>query len=73
MGRLGTREDVGDVVALFCFEQAGWTMGQLVLCGWRRITHDVRGATGNTVRDRRETMKVMTRVADGLSAIRSLL
>jgi NAD(P)-dependent dehydrogenase (short-subunit alcohol dehydrogenase family) len=30
MGRLGTPEDVGNVVALFCSEQAGWITGQVV-------------------------------------------
>ncbi len=30
MGRLGTPEDVGDVVALFCSEQAGWITGQVI-------------------------------------------
>ena len=30
MGRLGTPEDVGDVVALFCSDQAGWITGQVI-------------------------------------------
>lgn len=30
MGRLGTPEDIGNVVALFCSEQAGWITGQLI-------------------------------------------
>lgn len=30
MGRLGTPADVGDVVTLFCSEQAGWITGQVV-------------------------------------------
>jgi len=30
MGRLGTPEDVGDVVALFCSERAGWITGQVI-------------------------------------------
>jgi NAD(P)-dependent dehydrogenase (short-subunit alcohol dehydrogenase family) len=30
MGRLGTPEDVGDVAALFCSEQAGWITGQVI-------------------------------------------
>ena len=30
MGRLGTPEDVGDVVTLFCSEQAGWITGQVI-------------------------------------------
>jgi len=30
MGRLGTPEDVGNVVALFCSEQASWITGQVV-------------------------------------------
>jgi NAD(P)-dependent dehydrogenase (short-subunit alcohol dehydrogenase family) len=30
MGRLGTPEDVGNVVALFCSEQAQWITGQVV-------------------------------------------
>ena len=30
MGRLGTPEDVGDVVALFCSKQAGWITGQVI-------------------------------------------
>ena len=30
MGRLGTPEDVGDVVALFCSELAGWITGQVI-------------------------------------------
>lgn len=30
MGRLGTPEDVGDVVALFCSEQAQWITGQVI-------------------------------------------
>ena len=29
-GRLGTPEDVGDVVALFCSEKARWITGQLI-------------------------------------------
>jgi enoyl-[acyl-carrier protein] reductase III len=30
MGRLGTPEDIGAVVALFCSEQAGWITGQVI-------------------------------------------
>ena len=30
MGRLGTPADVGDVVSLFCSEQAGWITGQVI-------------------------------------------
>lgn len=30
MGRLGTPEDVGNVVALFCSEGAGWITGQII-------------------------------------------
>jgi hypothetical protein len=30
MGRLGTPADVGDAVALFCSEQAGWITGQVI-------------------------------------------
>jgi NAD(P)-dependent dehydrogenase (short-subunit alcohol dehydrogenase family) len=30
MGRLGTPEDVGNVVALFCSEQAAWITGQVI-------------------------------------------
>lgn len=30
MGRLGTPEDIGNVVALFCREQAGWITGQVI-------------------------------------------
>jgi enoyl-[acyl-carrier protein] reductase III len=30
MRRLGTPEDVGDVVALFCSDQARWITGQVV-------------------------------------------
>lgn len=30
MGRLGTPEDVGNVAALFCSEQAGWITGQVI-------------------------------------------
>lgn len=30
MGRLGTPEDVGNVVSLFCSEQAGWITGQVI-------------------------------------------
>jgi NAD(P)-dependent dehydrogenase (short-subunit alcohol dehydrogenase family) len=30
MGRLGTPEDVGNVVALFCSEHAGWITGQVI-------------------------------------------
>ncbi len=30
MGRLGTPEDIGNVVALFCSEQAGWITGQVI-------------------------------------------
>jgi NAD(P)-dependent dehydrogenase (short-subunit alcohol dehydrogenase family) len=30
MGRLGTPEDVGNAVALFCSEQAGWITGQVI-------------------------------------------
>jgi NAD(P)-dependent dehydrogenase (short-subunit alcohol dehydrogenase family) len=30
MGRLGTPADIGDVVALFCTEQAGWITGQVI-------------------------------------------
>ena len=30
MGRLGTPEDIGNVVALFCTEQANWITGQVI-------------------------------------------
>jgi NAD(P)-dependent dehydrogenase (short-subunit alcohol dehydrogenase family) len=30
MGRLGTPEDIGNVVSLFCSEQAGWITGQII-------------------------------------------
>jgi enoyl-[acyl-carrier protein] reductase III len=30
MGRLGTPEDIGNVVALFCSAQAGWITGQVI-------------------------------------------
>ena len=30
MGRLGSPADIGDVVALFCSEQAGWITGQVI-------------------------------------------
>jgi len=30
MGRLGTPEDIGNVAALFCSEQAGWITGQVI-------------------------------------------
>jgi enoyl-[acyl-carrier protein] reductase III len=30
MGRLGTSEDIGKVVALFCSEDAGWITGQVI-------------------------------------------
>jgi NAD(P)-dependent dehydrogenase (short-subunit alcohol dehydrogenase family) len=30
MGRLGTPEDIGNVVALFCSERAGWITGQVI-------------------------------------------
>jgi enoyl-[acyl-carrier protein] reductase III len=30
MGRLGTPEDVGDVVTLFCAQEAGWITGQVI-------------------------------------------
>ena len=30
MGRLGTPEDVGNVVTLFCSDQAGWITGQVI-------------------------------------------
>jgi len=30
MRRLGTPEDVGNVVALFCSDQAAWITGQVV-------------------------------------------
>ena len=30
MGRLGTSEDIGKMVALFCSEQAGWITGQVI-------------------------------------------
>jgi enoyl-[acyl-carrier protein] reductase III len=30
MGRLGTPEDIGNVVALFCSEQAAWITGQVI-------------------------------------------
>lgn len=30
MGRLGTPEDIGNVVALVCSEQAGWITGQVI-------------------------------------------
>jgi enoyl-[acyl-carrier protein] reductase III len=30
MGRLGTPEDIGNVVALFCSEQANWITGQVI-------------------------------------------
>ena len=31
MGRLGTPEDIGNVVALLCSEEAGWITGQLIV------------------------------------------
>ncbi len=30
MGRLGTSEDVGNVVALFCAQEASWITGQVI-------------------------------------------
>jgi NAD(P)-dependent dehydrogenase (short-subunit alcohol dehydrogenase family) len=30
MGRLGTPQDVGNVVALFCSDEAGWITGQVI-------------------------------------------
>ena len=30
MGRLGTPEDIGNVVSLFCSEKAGWITGQVI-------------------------------------------
>ncbi len=30
MGRLGTPEDVGNVVALFCAQEASWITGQVI-------------------------------------------
>ena len=30
MGRLGRPEDIGNVAALFCSEQAGWITGQVI-------------------------------------------
>jgi enoyl-[acyl-carrier protein] reductase III len=30
MGRLGTPEDIGNVVALFCAQEAGWITGQVI-------------------------------------------
>ena len=30
MGPLGTPEDIGNVVSLFCSEQAGWITGQVI-------------------------------------------
>jgi NAD(P)-dependent dehydrogenase (short-subunit alcohol dehydrogenase family) len=30
MGRLGTPEDIGNVVALICSEQASWITGQVI-------------------------------------------
>jgi enoyl-[acyl-carrier protein] reductase III len=30
MGRLGTPEDVGNIVALFCTQEAGWITGQVI-------------------------------------------
>jgi len=30
MGRLGTPADIGDVVSLFCAEEAGWITGQII-------------------------------------------
>jgi NAD(P)-dependent dehydrogenase (short-subunit alcohol dehydrogenase family) len=30
MGRFGTPEDIGNVVALFCSERAGWITGQVI-------------------------------------------
>ena len=30
MGRLGTPEDIGNVVSLFCSERAGWITGQII-------------------------------------------
>jgi NAD(P)-dependent dehydrogenase (short-subunit alcohol dehydrogenase family) len=30
MGRLGTPEDLGNVVRLLCSEDAGWTRGQVI-------------------------------------------
>jgi len=43
MGRLGTPEDIGDVAALFCSEQAGWITGQVIYAdgGASLMTSDV--------------------------------
>ena len=43
MGRLGTPEDIGNVVALFCSEQAGWITGQVIYAdgGASLMTSDV--------------------------------
>ena len=35
MGRLGTREDIGNAVGLLCSEEAGWITGQLIAGRWR--------------------------------------
>ena len=35
MRRLGTPEDIGNVVALFCSEQAGWITGQVIYADGR--------------------------------------
>ncbi len=43
MGRLGTPEDIGNVVALFCSEQASWITGQVIYAdgGASLMTSDV--------------------------------
>ena len=43
MGRLGTPEDIGNVVSLFCSEQAGWITGQVIYAdgGASLMTSDV--------------------------------
>ena len=37
MGRLGTPEDIGNVVVLLCCEQAAWITGQTIYADGRNV------------------------------------
>jgi len=52
MGRLGTPEDIGDVVALFCSDKARWITGQVIYAdgGASLMNPEVHVGTENAIR-----------------------
>jgi len=48
MGRLGTPEDIGSVVSLFCSEKAAWITGQVIYADGGSSLMNPEVASGNT-------------------------